>query len=128
MKLCTVCGVVTSRSGSRCLEHARQSNRSCHNALYSTREWQHLSARVLRVWRGERGNWGFEQMVYELTPDAIELGLDAALPAVFELSCTIAEFGRGERSSGHTIQLSVRIEPQSEMNAPSYVRRATEIA
>jgi len=40
---------------------------------------------------------GFEQMVYELTPDAIELGLDAALPAVFELSCTIAEFGRGER-------------------------------
>lgn len=41
---------------------------------------------------------GFEQMVYELTPDAIELGLDAALPAVFELSGTIAEFGRGERT------------------------------
>ncbi len=40
---------------------------------------------------------GFEQMVYELTPDAIELGLDAALPAVFVLSGTIAEFGRGER-------------------------------
>ena len=40
---------------------------------------------------------GFEQMIYELTPDAIELGLDAALPAVFELSCAIAEFGRGER-------------------------------
>jgi hypothetical protein len=40
---------------------------------------------------------GFEQMVYELTPDAIELGLDAALPAVFELRCTIGEFGRGER-------------------------------
>ena len=34
----------------------------------------------------------------ELTPDAIELGLAAALPAVFELSCSIAEFGRGERS------------------------------
>ena len=27
-------------------------------------------------------------MIYELTPDAIELGLAAALPAVFELSCT----------------------------------------
>ena len=36
-------------------------------------------------------------MVYELTPDAIELGLDAALPRVFELSCSIGEFGRGER-------------------------------
>ncbi len=41
---------------------------------------------------------GFERLEYELTPDAIELGLDAALPAVFELSCTIAEFGRGERA------------------------------
>jgi DNA invertase Pin-like site-specific DNA recombinase len=41
---------------------------------------------------------GFEQMIYELTPDAIELGLAAALPAVFELSCSIAEFGRGERT------------------------------
>ena len=27
VKLCTVCGVVTSRVGSRCTEHARQSNR-----------------------------------------------------------------------------------------------------
>ena len=25
-------------------------------------------------------------------------GMDAALPGVFELSCTIAEFGRGERT------------------------------
>ena len=57
MKLCTVCGVVTSRAGSRCTEHARQSNRSRHNALYSTRAWQRLSARVLRAWRGEHGNW-----------------------------------------------------------------------
>ena len=37
MKLCTVCGIVTSRPGSRCTKHARQSNRSRHNALYSTR-------------------------------------------------------------------------------------------
>jgi 5-methylcytosine-specific restriction protein A len=57
VKLCTVCGVVTSRLGSRCTEHARQSNRSRHNVLYSTRAWQRLSARVLRAWRGERGNW-----------------------------------------------------------------------
>ncbi len=40
---------------------------------------------------------GFERLEYKLTPDAIELGPDAALPAVFELSGTIAEFGRGER-------------------------------
>ena len=40
---------------------------------------------------------GFARLEYELTPEAIELGLDAALPAMFELSCTIAEFGRGER-------------------------------
>ena len=57
MKLCTVCGVVTSRLGSRCTTHARQSNRSRHNALYSTRAWQRLSARVLRAWRGQHGNW-----------------------------------------------------------------------
>jgi 5-methylcytosine-specific restriction enzyme A len=57
MKLCTVCGVLTSRPGSRCTEHARQSNRSRHNALYNTRAWQRLSERVLRAWRGQYGNW-----------------------------------------------------------------------
>lgn len=57
VKLCTVCGVITSRAGSRCTEHARQSDRSRHNALYGTRAWQRLSARVLRAWRGEHGNW-----------------------------------------------------------------------
>jgi 5-methylcytosine-specific restriction protein A len=57
VKLCTVCGVITSRAGSLCSEHARQSNHSRHNALYGTRAWQRLSARVLRAWRGEHGNW-----------------------------------------------------------------------
>jgi 5-methylcytosine-specific restriction endonuclease McrA len=56
VKLCTVCGVITSRAGSRCTAHDRQSNRSPHNALYSTRAWRQLSARVLRAWRGEHGN------------------------------------------------------------------------
>ena len=66
MKLCTVCGVVTSRPGSRCTVHARQSNRNRHNALYTTRAWQRLSARLLRAWRGERGNWcpGYERPVH----------------------------------------------------------------
>ena len=57
MKLCTVCGVVTSRPGSRCTTHARLSNRSRHNALYTTREWQRLSARVIARHRGQHGNW-----------------------------------------------------------------------
>jgi hypothetical protein len=52
---------------------------------------------------------GFERMEYELTSDAIALGLDAALPAVFELQGQIGEFGRGERTRADSIQLSVRI-------------------
>ena len=76
MKLCTVCGVVTSRPGSRCTEHARQSNRSRHNPLYSTRAWQRLSARVLRTWRGQHGDWcpGYERDAHpasDLTADHV---------------------------------------------------------
>ena len=78
MKLCTVCGVVTSGAGSRCTEHARLSNRSRHNALYSTRAWQHLSARVLRAWRGEHGNWcpGYQRPAHP----AADLSVDHVVP------------------------------------------------
>jgi 5-methylcytosine-specific restriction protein A len=78
VKLCTVCGVVTSRAGSRCTEHARQSNRSRHNALYSTRAWQRLSARVLRAWRGVHGNWcpGYQRPAHAAT----DLTVDHVLP------------------------------------------------
>ena len=38
---------------------------------------------------------GYQRIFYELTPDAIELGLNAALPAEFEFGKR--EFGRGER-------------------------------
>ena len=78
MKLCTVCGVVTSRAGSRCTEHARESNRSRHNALYSTRAWQRLSARVLRAWRGEHGNWcpGYQRAAHP----AADLTVDHVVP------------------------------------------------
>ena len=78
MKLCTVCGVVTSRAGSRCTDHARQSNRSRHNALYSTRAWQRLSARVLRAWRGEHGNWcpGYQRDAHP----ASDLTVDHVVP------------------------------------------------
>ncbi len=40
---------------------------------------------------------GYRRMTYELTSDAVELGLDAALPAVLETGGQIGEFGRGER-------------------------------
>ena len=40
---------------------------------------------------------GFQRLEYELTPDAIDLGLDAALPPILELRSQIGEFGRGER-------------------------------
>ena len=40
---------------------------------------------------------GFRRLEYELTEDAIELGLDAALPAVLELGSKVAGYGRGER-------------------------------
>lgn len=50
---------------------------------------------------------GFERLEYDLTPDAVELGLDAALPAVFELTGTIGEFGRGERVSPSRTQRSL---------------------
>jgi DNA invertase Pin-like site-specific DNA recombinase len=40
---------------------------------------------------------GFQRLEYELTADAIDLGLDAALPPLLELESQIGEFGRGER-------------------------------
>ena len=50
---------------------------------------------------------GFERMEYELTPDAVELGLGEALPAVFEIRPRkIGEFGRGERGSPFLTQQS----------------------
>jgi hypothetical protein len=36
-------------------------------------------------------------MTYELTLDAVELGLQATLPAVLEIVGQVGEFGRGER-------------------------------
>ena len=46
---------------------------------------------------------GFQRLEYELTADAIDLGLDAALPAVIELESKIGEFGRGESVRVHDI-------------------------
>jgi hypothetical protein len=40
---------------------------------------------------------GFQRLEYELSPDAMDIGLDAALPRLIEFESKIGEFGRGER-------------------------------
>jgi len=50
---------------------------------------------------------GFQRLEYELTPDAIDIGLDAALPPILELNRQIGGFGRGERDSPSLTQQSV---------------------
>ncbi len=50
---------------------------------------------------------GFQRLEYELTSDAMDLGLDAALPPILELERQIAEFGRGERDSPSLTQQTI---------------------
>jgi len=52
---------------------------------------------------------GFRRLEYELTEDAVELGLDAALPAVLELKPKVGGFGRGERSRPDGLRMIVRV-------------------
>jgi hypothetical protein len=59
-------------------------------------------------------------MEYELTPEAIELGLGVTLPAVHDLGQK-REFGRGERSRAFTIPILVSVTPP-----PDY-RRARDL-
>jgi hypothetical protein len=42
---------------------------------------------------------GYQRMEYTDTPEAIELGLSGALPAILDVGAQIGEFGRGERDS-----------------------------
>ncbi len=134
MKLCTVCGVVTSRPGSRCTEHARQSNRSRHNAVYSTRAWQRLSARVLRAWRGEHGHWcpGYQRDAHhaaDLTVDhvvplaAAGAPLDIGNCAVLCRSCNSTK-GASEPDRGYPHADAARLEDRArQMYAPGRVSR-----
>src|SRR5438552_2043866 len=60
------------------------------------------TTRDVLAWQREMGQLcrigGFEKIEYELTPDALELGLGAALPATLEIGKERG-FGRGERGS-----------------------------
>jgi DNA invertase Pin-like site-specific DNA recombinase len=51
---------------------------------------------------------GYTKMRYELTPDAVTLGLGAALPAQLETGSHTGGFGRGERGCASLAHLRVR--------------------
>ncbi len=68
---------------------------------------------------------GFERMEYELTADAIALGLDGALPATFDLGDQIGEFGRGERDCPSKTQRSPRFLMVNATRGWSIPRRET---
>ena len=74
---------------------------SVFNRAIAERSW--LGPPVLRTLDGGVGlaTWAIatDALEYELTPDAIDLGLDAVLPPILELESQIGEFGRGERAS-----------------------------
>ncbi len=55
MKVCTVCGVVTSRAGSRCTEHARLSGIGANHRVHADPRWARLSKRVITRHVGQYG-------------------------------------------------------------------------
>jgi 5-methylcytosine-specific restriction protein A len=131
VKLCTVCGVVTSRAGSRCTEHARQSNRSRHNSLYSTRAWQRLSARVLRAWRGEHGDWcpGYQRLAHR----ASDLTVDHVVPlaaggAPFDIANTSVLCRSCNSTKGATTDDRGGVAPRARRMSPDRGTRLYEAA
>jgi hypothetical protein len=63
---------------------------------------------------------GPQGLEYELRLDAIDHGLDAALPTYPEDPSQIGEFGQGEPSSAEALRVVVRI-----MGRPVRLRSAT---
>ena len=69
---------------------------------------------------------GFERLEHELAQEAKDLGLDAALPSILEVTSQIGEFGRGERTSPSATDLiDGRPEPKDghTLHASRGVRR-----
>ncbi len=78
------------RSCAGCAPRSRRTTRSPRaTTSSSTRTSTALFARIEVE--------GYQRMEYVLSPEAIELGLSGALPAILEVNCQIGEFGRGER-------------------------------
>ncbi len=55
MKLCTVCGVVTSRPGSRCGKHASLSGVGANHHVHADPRWTRLSKRMIARHVGQYG-------------------------------------------------------------------------
>ena len=55
MKLCTVCGVVTSRPTGRCSEHPRLSGIGANHHIHADPRWTRLSQRVIDRHVGQYG-------------------------------------------------------------------------
>ena len=55
MRLCTVCGVVTSRSTGRCSEHPRLSGIGANHHIHADPRWTRLSQRVIDRHVGQYG-------------------------------------------------------------------------
>ncbi len=55
MKLCTVCGVITSRAGSRCTEHPRLSGIGANHHVHADPRWTRLSKRMIARHVGQHG-------------------------------------------------------------------------
>lgn len=55
MKLCTVCGVVTSGAGSRCSKHPRLSGIGANHRVHADPRWARLSKRVIARHVGQHG-------------------------------------------------------------------------
>jgi len=55
MKLCTVCGVVTSRSTGRCGEHPRLSGIGANHHVHADARWARLSKRMIARHVGQHG-------------------------------------------------------------------------
>ena len=55
MKLCTVCGVVTSGAGSRCSRHPRLSGIGANHRVHADPRWARLSKRVIARHVGQHG-------------------------------------------------------------------------
>lgn len=55
MKLCTVCGIVTSGAGSRCTKHPRLSGIGANHHVHADPRWARLSRRVIARHVGQHG-------------------------------------------------------------------------
>ena len=113
MKICTVCGVVTSGTGSRCSKHPRLSGIGANHRVHADPRWARLSKRVIARHVGQYGYIcpGYQRDAHAAT----DLTVDHVVPlaaggapfdigncAVLCRSCNSTKgAGDGDRGSPH---------------------------